>query len=416
MSAYIDQVKPIRPLSIFNEWTTGAGLLYLKHLRPEVANVFITHATTVGRSIAGNGKSLYDYMSGYYGDQMASELGVVCKHQVEKAAAKHADAFGTVSEVTDVECRQLLERPADRVVYNGFEQGFLPTEEERSALRLSGRRQLLKIASRLYGCPLSDNALIVMTSGRNEYRNKGLDLYIDMCRRLSLRCAEEESSVEIVALVAVPGWVSGARADLQQALKEEGYPFSMPMQRPYLTHELNAPQGNQCFMHLHSLQEHWGRHIFPLLIPAYFDGSDGILDEEYYDLLPAIDLTLFASYYEPWGYTPLESIAFGVPTITTDKAGFGQWAVPFVSDRSDLTDGVVIVPRNDQNFEAVAEQMADLVLAYSASLPIERLVAQKAATAIARSADWQHFYPCYQELYEVALAAKERRSPAQSRS
>ena len=103
-----------------HEWMTGLGALFLKHWIPSIATIFTTHATSIGRSIAGNMKPLYDYMSGYNGDQMASELNMESKHSIEKQSAHRVDCFTTVSEITDVECTQLLEKPADVILVNGF--------------------------------------------------------------------------------------------------------------------------------------------------------------------------------------------------------------------------------------------------------------------------------------------------------
>lgn len=401
MMAYLEVFPSERPLALFNEWTCGMGLLYLQKYRPEVATSFITHATTVGRSIAGNGKNLYKYMEGYNGDQMAKELSVEAKHTVERAAAQAADAFGTVSEVTDVECRQLLGRPVDEVVYNGFEQDFIPESVVQAEQRREGRARLLKLAESLYGRQISSDALVVMTSGRNEYRNKGLDLFIDALRRLT---DEQKTSQEIIALIAVPGWVKAPRPELQWAL-EHSPKMTVPMQQPFLTHQLNEPWGNQILAHLESLGFLWGKGVYPILLPEYLDGKDGILNIPYYDFLPAVDMTVFASYYEPWGYTPLESVAFGVPTLTTDKAGFGQWAKKSLR-RESLEEGVLVLERHDENFAEVATKIAEAIHQY-ATLPVaQREKARQNAVHIAQQADWKHFYPRYRELFAKALSRK----------
>ena len=83
-----------------------------------------------------------------------------------------------------------------------------------------------------------------------------------------------------------------------------------------------------------------------IFVPCYLDGRDGILNKPYYDLLIGMDATVYPSYYEPWGYTPLESIAFGIPTITTDLAGFGLWAKKHVTG-NNISEGVAVVNRDD---------------------------------------------------------------------
>lgn len=112
-----------------HEWMTGLGALYLQKHVPEIATIFTTHATTIGRSIAGNNKPLYDYLFAYNGDQMARELNVESKHSIEKQTAHFVDCFTTVSDITNNECKELLEKEADVVLMNGFEDDFVPKGE-----------------------------------------------------------------------------------------------------------------------------------------------------------------------------------------------------------------------------------------------------------------------------------------------
>src|SRR3712207_304884 len=107
-----------------NEWMTGLGVLYIQKNVPQIATVFTTHATSIGRSIAGNNKPLYEYLFAYNGDQMAGELNMESKHSIEKQTALHVDCFTTVSDITDNECKELLDKPADVVLPNGFEDDF----------------------------------------------------------------------------------------------------------------------------------------------------------------------------------------------------------------------------------------------------------------------------------------------------
>ncbi len=189
----------------FDEWTTGMGLLYVKAELPRVGTIFTTHATCIGRSICGNGKPLYDYLRGYNGDQMARELNMESKHSLEKAAAHAADCFTTVSDITALECEQLLER-RPLVTPNGFEQNFVPGKGKFLKARKEAREILLNVASSLTGSKIDDNAFIIATSGRCEYRNKGLDLYLDSMARLR----DLNPSRQIVSFVMVPAWVKGS--------------------------------------------------------------------------------------------------------------------------------------------------------------------------------------------------------------
>ena len=174
---WLDQPQA-RIVAHFDEWTTGMGLLHVKQHLAHVATVFTTHATSIGRSICGNGKPLYDYMAGYNGDQMAAELNMQSKHSLEKAAAHAAHSFTTVSEVTARECEQLLER-RPLVTPNAFEAEFVPRGKAYESTRQKARERLLSLAKALTGVEYASDTMLVATSGRCEFRNKGIDVYLD---------------------------------------------------------------------------------------------------------------------------------------------------------------------------------------------------------------------------------------------
>ncbi|MDD2525769.1 MAG: glycogen/starch synthase, partial [Bacteroidales bacterium] len=200
----------------FNEWTTGLGALYLKKQVPTIATLFTTHATSIGRSICGNGKPLYDYLPGYSGDQMARELNMVSKHSLEKIAATEVDCFTTVSDITAKECKQLL-RPVDIVTPNGFEDGFVPQGKAFDKKRIEARKALITTAEKLCGCPIDEDVLIVGTAGRFEFKNKGLDVFLDALHRVN---QNHKQTKEVLAYVLVPSDVYGVRSDLMERLVE----------------------------------------------------------------------------------------------------------------------------------------------------------------------------------------------------
>ncbi|MDE6085796.1 MAG: glycosyltransferase, partial [Muribaculaceae bacterium] len=381
----------------FNEWTTGMGLLFIKWKLPAVATVFTTHATSIGRSICGNGKPLYDYLEGYNGDQMAAELNMQSKHSLEKAAAQNADCFTTVSDVTAAESAQLLERTPDVVTPNGFEPGFVPSKADMPEARKKARNKLLKMASTLTGKPLSDETAIIATSGRCEYRNKGIDLYLDAINELRATAFDRN----ILALVLVPAWSGQARKDLTEAMKAEK--MTKALHDPVVTHELHNYDYDAILSRIHQLNFNIipSDNISVIYIPCYLNGNDGVIDMPYYDVLPGLDVTVFPSYYEPWGYTPLESVAFGVPTVTTTLAGFGQWVLSSVGDKLDTT-GVKVVKRTDHNYDTVVKEIAD-TLSRIVHDPSAHSKLEKAAQKTAAKADWKHFIGLYEQAFEIAI-------------
>lgn len=398
------KADPSKVIAHFDEWTTGMGLLHVKANMPEAATIFTTHATSIGRSICGNGKNLYQYFDGYDGDQMARELNMVAKHSLEKTAARQADCFTTVSDVTARECSQLLGVTPEVVTPNGFEPDFVPEGRKYTLRRNAGRQRLLKIASLMTGREYSDDTTIIATSGRNEYRNKGLDLFIDSMASLGERHNPEGK--DVLAFVMVPAWVKEPDGQLLMDLEYNG------TDRPatsYLTHRLNNEDSDSVCCRLRLLNaEGRGGNVQVIFIPCYLDGHDGIVDTSYYDLLPAIDLTVFPSYYEPWGYTPLESVAFGVPTVTTDKAGFGQWVLTNFRNSLEET-GVKVIEREDTNYLQNAEEIASEAEGYMKLGKAQVKAAREAALGVSRKADWKFFIEFYYKAFSIALGNAAKR-------
>ena len=401
MQSILGYYQPEQQIALFNEWQTGLGLLWLHLHAPEVKTIFITHATTVGRSIAGNYKELYTYMEAYQGDQMARELGVEAKHTLEKRAAHTADVFATVSRLTAREAKLLLEREPV-VLPNGFHVGASPLSSSLAAKRRKARRLLGAVASKLYGTPIDERAYFVSLGGRYEYRNKGIDLFIESLYRFAQHYDGER---EIVACLLVPAWEAGPRAELQYLLSHPEEPAQQPLQHPELTHWLYNTDHDRAVAHIrHRGLDRAEGKVKLLFVPCYLNGIDGIFDLSYYDLLVGMDLTIYPSYYEPWGYTPLESIRYGVPTITTTLAGFGLWAEeeqqtkPFAELKHQP---VHIVPRDDRNVDEAIGRIAELIGEQLALTPDEAKAQRRSAYELAKRADWELFYRHYEDAYRL---------------
>ena len=393
-----------------NEWMTGLGLLYINNRLPQIATIFTTHATSIGRSIAGNMKPLYDYLFAYNGDQMAMELNMQSKHSIEKQTAMHVDCFTTVSDITAKECLELIGKPVDCVLPNGFEDGFIPSSATTfSRKRKLARKKLLDVANALLGEELGDDTLIVSTSGRYEFRNKGVDVYIESMNRL-LR--DKDLNKKVVAFIEVPGWVGEPRADLKERL-ESGKKYDTPLEVPQITHWLHEMShdnvlGMMKYYDMHNRKDEMVKVIF---LPCYLDGKDGILNMTYYDIVLGNDLCIYPSYYEPWGYTPLEAVAFKVPCITTDLAGFGQWVNSELGHCGEISEGVKVIHRTDYNYSEVADAIKDTVAQFSNFTKKQVDEARRNAGAIAKKALWSEFIKYYYEAYDKALSkAIERKN------
>ena len=392
-----------------NEWMTGLGLLYVNNKLPQVGTIFTTHATSIGRSIAGNMKPLYDYLFAYNGDQMAGELNMQSKHSIEKQTAFHCDCFTTVSEITARECVELLDKKVDEVLPNGFDNSFVPANAATfTRKRKAARKRLLDVANALLGESLDDDTLIVSTSGRYEFRNKGVDVYIESMNRL-LR--DKELKKKVLAFIEVPGWVGEPRQDLKERL-DSGKQYDTPLEVPQVTHWLHEMSHDNVL----SMMKYYDMHnrkddkVKVIFLPCYLDGNDGILNMSYYDIVLGNDLCIYPSYYEPWGYTPLEAIAFKVPCITTDLAGFGQWVNSEVGHAAEIKDGVKVIHRTDYNYSEVADAIKDTVAEFSAMTKKQVSDARSAAEKLSKKALWSEFIKYYHEAYDIALRKAEERS------
>ena len=392
-----------------NEWMTGLGLLYVNNKLPQVGTIFTTHATSIGRSIAGNMKPLYDYLFAYNGDQMAGELNMQSKHSIEKQTAFHCDCFTTVSEITARECEELLDKKVDVVLPNGFENGFVPANASTfTRKRKAARKRLLDVANALLGESLDDDTLIVSTSGRYEFRNKGVDVYIESMNRL-LR--DKELKKKVLAFIEVPGWVGEPRQDLKERL-DSGKQYDTPLEVPQVTHWLHEMSHDNVLsmMKYYDMHNRKNDNVKVIFLPCYLDGNDGILNMSYYDIVLGNDLCIYPSYYEPWGYTPLEAIAFKVPCITTDLAGFGQWVNSEVGHAAEIKDGVKVIHRTDYNYSEVADAIKDTVAEFSAMTKKQVSDARSAAEKLSKKALWSEFIKYYHEAYDIALRKAEERS------
>lgn len=393
-----------------NEWMTGLGLLYIKNKLPQIATIFTTHATSIGRSIAGNNKPLYQYLEAYNGNQMADELNMQSKHSVEMRTAHNVDSFTTVSEITALECKELLDKPVDVVLPNGFEDNFVPKGTEFTRKRKQARKRLLNIANALLGSNLEDDTIIVSTSGRYEFRNKGIDVFIDALNRLQYN---NQLQRNVLAFVEVPGWVCGPRLDLQERLTriEKGETFDTPLNNPRITHWLHNTNDDNVLKMMDNLGM-YNRHdnkVKVIFIPCYLTGNDGIVNMPYYDIVLGNDLCAYPSYYEPWGYTPLEAIAFHVPCITTDLAGFGLWVNQVKGQYGQLQDGVKVIHRTDYNYHEVADQLCNTILEYTLMSQDNVKKSRNSAARLSQKALWNKFIAYYKEAYHIALSKAEKR-------
>ena len=380
----------------FHEWMSGSGVLYLKEHCPQVATAFTTHATYLGRAISGNGMPLYENLKSYLPSVMAMQFNIVSQQSMEQKAAKNADAFTTVSDITAQECEQFLYRKPDVVTMNGIDHPLLKDANAFAERRNVSRENILKIAETLCGEPIDRNCLMVINSGRYEFRNKGINLFIEALRRLN---EDKNLSRTVVAVIAVPANIAGPSKDLQHRL-DGSNPIMGHTDFP-ATHHIFEYEHDAILNALRSsgLQNDSNDRVKVMFVPAYLNGNDGIFNMTYTDFLAAFDFSIFPSYYEPWGYTPLESVSMGIPTMTTDVSGFGK----FVQKEFPDNKAVIVARRQDGDDNKVIDEIVVAMRHFLEMGQKEMLEVSESALVVAESLLWKDLIVSYQKAWDVAL-------------
>src|SRR3989338_702648 len=435
----------------FHEWLTGSALVYLAKEKVRVASVFTTRATALGRSLANRGVDFYAQFERLDPDAEARANFVQHKHQLEKTAAHLANVFTTVSEITSLEARYFLGRAADIVLPNGLDIEKFPTIEEINRKHNIQRNRIRKFLMYYFFPHYSfdiSQTLIFYTAARYEFHNKGIDVYIDALARLNEKLKAEKSKKTVVSFFWVPAKVNGIHkklaksrevfGDIQNSLEEveeemeDAILYSLIAQKdikvselldksmvlslkskiremksedglPRLaTHELGDQYDQITDALLRSgLTNKEEDRVKVIFYPIYSSGSDGLLNLEFYESIQGSHFGVFPSFYEPWGYTPLESAALGVASVTSDLSGFGQFFKKEVADKE--FPGVYIMERMGKSNEHVVGALADVLYHYTLLSRRERVKNKIAASRLAARADWSIFIPYYFAAHAQAL-------------
>ena len=439
----------------FHEWLAGFSLLYLKMQKSHIKTIFTTHATMLGRTIAGSGQPLYSILDKINPEEEARKLGIMDKYSTEKACALNAEVFTTVSEITSIEAEKLLGRKADILLLNGLDMEQFPTFEEISIKHRISREVIREFFSYYFFPHYSfdlEESINLFIVGRFEYKNKGIDIFLRALAELNQILKEENFNKTILAFFWIPREVQSTHISLSSSkvnylqLKEflEDHSDSITHQlinniltcktdcfdksekisqdlfdkeslkelkrirlnfiksgNPLLvTHHLpneeNDPMLNE--FKRFGLDNHKDDKVKVINYPVYLTGVDGLLDLSYYDAILGCHLGVFPSYYEPWGYTPLESAALGVPAITTDLAGYGR----FIKDKTEK-GGIYVLDRMNKTDDETVTQFVKILLKYCKMQQKDRVEQKIIAKNLSTLADWNVFINNYIEAHNLAL-------------
>lgn len=442
----------------FHEWLAGFALLHLKSVNSKIATVFTTHATMLGRSMASRGKDAYASLNEIDPRKLAQEIGILEKFTTERACALNSTVFTTVSDITAREAKTIFGREP-RVLPNGLPIDLYPTFEQTSNDHKLSKNKL-KDFTMGHFFPYQtfdlDETLFYYTSGRYEFENKGFDITIDALGKLNQQMKDEVSKKTIVMFFFLAMDSRGPKRellenkmhleDLQDDIREkEDYfnqqiildvimgdktsvdvvpPEFLSSQRrkfrslrrlgnpTICTHNLHGSEDNDPIVsncHRVGLLNRDEDRVKVVFVPAYLHGQDGLLNMEYYEAIVGCHLGIFPSYYEPWGYTPLESIAYGVPAITSSTSGFAQ----FVKDKVvNKNKGLYVVDRSKSREEEV-NQLFNFLREFDENNVSSRVSCKINAHSLASFADWRQllrFYICaHNEALGSGCSSAERR-------
>ncbi|MBL7056417.1 glycogen/starch synthase [Candidatus Woesearchaeota archaeon] len=433
----------------FHEWLAGAGLLYLKKTSPDIGTVFTTHATILGRTLASSNIELYDSFENLDAEKEAYKYKIESKYHLEKQAALNSEVFTTVSEITAMEAEHLLGRKPDVLVLNGLDIDKFPTFEE-SAINHKLQRERIREFISYYFFPYYTfdikETLTYFIVGRNEFRDKGLDVFIDSLGQLNKKLKEENSKKTIITFIWVPANIRNVKSDLlenkiryqdikdlfdelnddlkkgiinltllEEPISEENLlekKFIMEMESKVkrfkkegvpevCTHDLYEEDAVINALQEAGLKNEKEDKVKVIYYPIYLSGADGLLNLSYYESLQGSHLGIFPSYYEPWGYTPLESGALGVPSITTDLAGFGRFICK--ENLKKENPGIYVLKRLGKKYGEVVDQLTETMHTYSKLSRHDRITNKMRARKMSSTADWKLFVDNYIQAHNLAI-------------
>jgi glycogen synthase len=446
---YDTALKGKNVVAQFHEWLSAFGLLYLKKNCKSVATIFTTHATVLGRTLASHGVNLYASLNNLDPISEAYKYDVASKHLTEKAAAVHADIFTTVSDITGIEAEKFLSRKPDVILYNGLDIDAFPGFEDISIKHRASREKIREFLTYYYFPYYTfdvDKNLMFYTIGRYEYHNKGYDLLVRALGQLNELLKKDSSSQHTVTVffwipmeqhglkievlenknyyMHIKNYINANGTDILtrmiydvisrkehavhdivqdsfvQGLRKDIIAFERKGNPPISTHNMDE-QNSPLVVNLkqNGLLNRREDMVKVIIEPVYLDGNDGFIDLTYYDAIIGCHLGLFPSYYEPWGYTPLESVALGVPALTTDLSGFGL----FVKNHTSRKEGVYVLERHNKDDSEILQNFTNILLKFTKFTQQERTECKLNAKNLSELADWKIFAEYYFNAYSMAL-------------
>jgi len=449
--ALAEELGPQAPVvAHFHEWMAGVAVPRIAHLKLPVATVFTTHATLLGRYIASDSPEFYNHLPFINPDEAAAKYNIYPRFAIERAAAHAATVFTTVSQVTSFEAEKLLGRQPDLILPNGLNLHRFAALHEFQNLHREFKESIHEFVMghffQNYGFDL-DKTLYLFTSGRYEYRNKGMDLFIEALFHLNQRLKTLEDRPTVVAFIvtkaatrninvqtlqsqsmfeelrktceqieeqmgrrlfrgAVLGRIASGELldeDDRVRLKKAIYAWHTGRQPPIVTHDLVDDANDAILQHLRhrGLFNAVDDPVKVVFHPQFLTATGPLISLEYDQFVRGCHLGIFPSYYEPWGYTPMECAALGVPAVTTDLSGFGAYVQRHIPEHQNK--GIFVLNRRTHTFDQSVEDLVRHLFEFVQFSRRQRIETRNSVERLSEMFDWPQLIGYYNEAHDLAL-------------
>ncbi|KAL8711692.1 MAG: hypothetical protein Q9220_003863 [cf. Caloplaca sp. 1 TL-2023] len=455
LGEFLAHEKKKAVIAHFHEWLAGVALPLIKRRKLDVTTVFTTHATLLGRYLCAGSVDFYNNLQNFDVDHEAGKRGIYHRYCIERSATHSADVFTTVSHITAYESEHLLKRKPDGVVPNGLNvKKFSAIHEFQNLHQQSKERIHDFVRGHFYGHNDfdPDNTLYFFTSGRYEYRNKGVDMFIEGLARLNHRLKVSGSPMTVIAFIIMPAqtnsltvealkgqavikslrdtvsalerevgkrlfertlqWHDGdefpdSKDLLSQServlLRRRMYAMKRNTLPPIVTHNMTNDSQDPILDQIRRVQlfNHPSDRVKVVFHPEFLNSANPVLPMDYDDFVRGTHLGVFPSYYEPWGYTPAECTVMGVPSITTNLSGFGCYMEELIENATEY--GIYIVDRRTKGIDDSVNQLADFMMDVCLKSRRQRVNQRNRTERLGDLLDWKRMGLEYVKARHLAL-------------
>jgi glycogen(starch) synthase len=444
-----------RVIAHFHEWMAGLPIPGIRKENLNIKIVFTTHATLLGRYLAMNDNQFYDHLPFYNWEQEAVNFNVKPIVEIERASAHGAHVFTTVSELTGRECTHLLGRTPDLILPNGLNIQRFEALHQVQNQHLEYKNEIHDFVMghffQSYSFDL-DNTLYFFTSGRYEYQNKGYDLTLEALARLNYRMQQQNSKMTVVAFFITkrPYYTFNPDVLHSKALIEDIHRVCEEIKEQVgrrLYTKITSENGQYIFPSLSEMVDDylrlklrrnvqsWKTNKLPKIVthtliddakdeilnflrtanlvnnrhdkvkvvyhPDFISTSNPLFKMDYNQFVRGCHLGIFPSMYEPWGYTPLECLASGLPSITSNLAGFGDYVSRNIMDNEKL--GMYIIDRKSRDFNQTADELAEIMYRFVKMNRRERIALRYRSEEASLHFDWSNLGRFYDVAYNMVV-------------